>query len=153
MQCGLHIIIHVTDCIFLASSLDVFCIHSYLLLVAHLPLHNEHLSLHWQKFNMSCCHKLTWKKYAQQSLLVLACNFNSKTCLLRFILFLQPNGHDHGTEANMKSMLAASMDHIQVLALWNFVLYFKFKILEHTGNYWILQCLLANLTFSWLDFM
>ncbi|KEH43309.1 alpha-1,6-glucosidase, pullulanase-type protein [Medicago truncatula] len=29
-------------------------------------------------------------------------------------LLLQPNGHDHGTEANMKSMLAASMDHIQI---------------------------------------
>ncbi|KAL2994852.1 hypothetical protein AAZX31_10G186400 [Glycine max] len=29
-------------------------------------------------------------------------------------LLLQPNGHDHGTEANAKSMLAASMDHIQI---------------------------------------
>lgn len=29
-------------------------------------------------------------------------------------LLLQPNGHDHGTEANAKSMLATSMDHIQV---------------------------------------
>ncbi|CAL5209034.1 unnamed protein product [Lathyrus oleraceus] len=29
-------------------------------------------------------------------------------------LLLQPNGHDHGTEANMKSTLAASMDHIQI---------------------------------------
>ncbi|CAJ1976616.1 unnamed protein product [Sphenostylis stenocarpa] len=29
-------------------------------------------------------------------------------------LLLQPNGHDHGTEENAKSMLAASMDHIQI---------------------------------------
>nr|KYP60685.1 hypothetical protein KK1_023096 [Cajanus cajan] len=29
-------------------------------------------------------------------------------------LLMQPNGHDHGTEANAKSMLAASMDHIQI---------------------------------------
>ncbi|XP_073224055.1 pullulanase 1, chloroplastic isoform X2 [Cicer arietinum] len=29
-------------------------------------------------------------------------------------LLLQPNDHDHGTEADMKSMLAASMDHIQI---------------------------------------
>ncbi|CAJ2629361.1 unnamed protein product [Trifolium pratense] len=29
-------------------------------------------------------------------------------------LLLQPNGHDHGTEDNIKSMLAASMDHIQI---------------------------------------
>ncbi|XP_027364893.1 pullulanase 1, chloroplastic isoform X2 [Abrus precatorius] len=29
-------------------------------------------------------------------------------------LLLQPNGHDHGTEANEKSMLTASMDHIQI---------------------------------------
>ncbi|XP_017409401.1 pullulanase 1, chloroplastic isoform X3 [Vigna angularis] len=29
-------------------------------------------------------------------------------------LLLQPNDHDHGTEENAKSMLAASMDHIQI---------------------------------------
>lgn len=29
-------------------------------------------------------------------------------------LLLQPNGHDHGTEANAESMLAAAKDHIQV---------------------------------------
>ncbi|XP_061362287.1 pullulanase 1, chloroplastic [Gastrolobium bilobum] len=29
-------------------------------------------------------------------------------------LLLQPNGHDHGTEANAESMLAASKDHIQI---------------------------------------
>ncbi|KAK4799461.1 hypothetical protein SAY86_024826 [Trapa natans] len=29
-------------------------------------------------------------------------------------LLLQPNGHDHGTEANMKLMLASSKDHIQI---------------------------------------
>ncbi|KAG5152446.1 hypothetical protein JHK84_028918 [Glycine max] len=29
-------------------------------------------------------------------------------------LLQKPNGHDHGTEANAKSMLAASMDHIQI---------------------------------------
>ncbi|RDX83602.1 Pullulanase 1, chloroplastic, partial [Mucuna pruriens] len=29
-------------------------------------------------------------------------------------LLLEPNGHDHGTESNAKSMLAASMDHIQI---------------------------------------
>ncbi|KAL9318069.1 hypothetical protein ACSQ67_014586 [Phaseolus vulgaris] len=29
-------------------------------------------------------------------------------------LLLQPNGHDHGTEANAKSMLDTSMDHIQI---------------------------------------
>ncbi|KAK7343946.1 hypothetical protein VNO77_13089 [Canavalia gladiata] len=29
-------------------------------------------------------------------------------------LLLQPNGHDHGTEANAKSMLAASTDHIKI---------------------------------------
>lgn len=29
-------------------------------------------------------------------------------------LLLQPNGHDHGTEANAESMLSASMDHIQI---------------------------------------
>jgi MFS superfamily sulfate permease-like transporter len=49
-----------------------------------------------------------------------------------FVLFLQPNGHDHGTEDNMKSMLAASMENIQVLALSKFVFFLKLKILEHT---------------------
>ncbi|PKI34882.1 hypothetical protein CRG98_044728 [Punica granatum] len=29
-------------------------------------------------------------------------------------LLLQPNGHDHGTEADMKLMLASSKDHIQI---------------------------------------
>jgi hypothetical protein len=32
----------------------------------------------------------------------------------------------------MKSMLTASMENIQVLALSNFLLFFKLKILEHT---------------------
>ncbi|KAK7345387.1 hypothetical protein VNO77_15991 [Canavalia gladiata] len=46
-----------------------------------------------------------------------------------------PNGQGHGIEANAKSMLAASIDHIQVLALQIFlyldVLGFKLKSLEH----------------------
>jgi len=30
---------------------------------------------------------------------------------------MQPNGHDHGTEENAKSMLAASMDHIHAKSM------------------------------------
>jgi hypothetical protein len=36
-------------------------------------------------------------------------------CLLYYsLVFLQPNGHDHGTEAVAERMLAVAKDHIQV---------------------------------------
>lgn len=55
---------------------------------------------------------------------------------LKFILYVQPNGHDHGTEANAKSMLAASMDHIQVCInrFIDFCLYLD--VLFLSSKYW-----------------
>jgi len=45
---------------------------------------------------------------------------------------MQPNGHDHGTEANAKSMLDASMDHIQVCisGFMDFCLYLDVLLLS-----------------------
>ena len=82
-----------------------------------------------------------------------ACNFYPKTFwVLWLILYLQPNGHGHGTQANMESMLAASKDRIQVIWLYWFLSLFGcliFQVIKSIGicflNYWMLWCLLTNL--------